>query len=214
MPDGQSGAVLRAGDTPGMSNSLPPRIPVPAEKLFPRYRIHSLIRYLGFLHTAILPLTSKAGDMIYGQYSDDIEYAAQCLREGLGYTPVLLYRGILVDRHDIDSQGCLVPIPHIRYLSFSERREVAEYFADPDSPMSGLLIRHRPLARGYLIQYTPAADEVLFSWRWVEALNLNAIGNHLSRVQPTSGEWDPMLVSSQREVIIRQTGRHFSLEPF
>jgi hypothetical protein len=51
-------------------------------------------------------------------------------------------------------------------VSFSEDRDVACWFADPDSVMSSFVKQHRPRVTGWIMEYEPKLAQILFHYTW------------------------------------------------
>jgi hypothetical protein len=76
-----------------------------------------------------------------------------------------LYRGILLEEESLLSQGTkLKPLNYIQTISFTEDKNVALTFADTKSEISSFVMFARPKSVGYLIEYTPWENEILFDY--------------------------------------------------
>lgn len=161
--------------------------------------------YFNFIARALVPLQSGDADAFYSEYEESVNRVAKALRAQLGCPGQIIYRGILLEGFSSATRlGRLIPIEHIRYLSFSESPEVAKRFADPADSMAFSFRLTGKRVTGYLMEYQPPPEEVLFHWRWAESLHLSDLGipyyNHET-------------VLEQKEVIIRQNGKEFPLKP-
>jgi hypothetical protein len=76
-----------------------------------------------------------------------------------------LYRGLLLNPEESEDR-IIEQDPHLTYVSFSENRDVACWFADPDSTMSGLVKEIRPDVEGWVMEYTPKLSDILFHYSW------------------------------------------------
>lgn len=83
------------------------------------------------------------------------EVAAELLK---GFNPTMLYRGIIV-REKINE---LPPHENFTYLSFSEDKDIAASFADPSPNGFGSAFHLGDY--GYVIEYTPKVEEVLWHY--------------------------------------------------
>lgn len=92
-------------------------------------------------------------------------YAERLLRK-INYEPRPVVRGVIL-REQIN--GKLDPHPRQTYLSFTEDMTIAERFADINHWMS-FILRNNGYKYGYIIEYTPAIDEVLFHHSFVDIL--------------------------------------------
>lgn len=158
--------------------------------------------YLNFLVKVVMP-TGNSADHFYFKYREAIDATATALRNLLGVSEHTLYRGLLLDPADAED-GVISPVSRIAYMSFSDDVNVARKFADINDPMSAYVKMLNPHYRGYLISYAAPRDEILFHHAWADPLRLHQLG--------VPG-WDAVLVRSQKEVIVRQTGLHFLATP-
>jgi hypothetical protein len=145
-------------------------------------------------------LAGKNADSYFRDYEVEIREFAKALQTVLKPEACDIYRGILLDPLDC-TDGLLKPLDHKTFLSFSERKEVAEYFADVYDPMSPSMKKQNPNYRGYVIAHRAQPEEILFHWKWTKELGLH-------RYISTD------TVSRQAEVILFQGPRAFRLLPF
>ena len=150
--------------------------------------------YLNFVLNA---LTGHNPDEYFRTYEKEILYVQRQLLTRFSPKARILYRGVLA----APNLERLLPLDHITYLSFTEDLEVAETFADPNSPMADFVKLKFPDFVGYLIEHVPQADEVLFHYDWADFLSLSLY-------------LDDSILKEQKEVIIKQTGIVFELIPF
>lgn len=87
--------------------------------------------------------------------------AARLLR---GYKPQLLYRGVIMRESGLTE---LQPSIDFTYLSFSEDKNVAKVFADPEHHMA-VELRAVGKCYGYMTEYTPKIEEILFHYVFLE----------------------------------------------
>jgi hypothetical protein len=157
----------------------------------------------------------RDADESYRRKPDAILRVASILRDALlpriwSSPRHTVYRGLRLE--DPNLHGCSLP-PHPVYstlptLSFSERTEVAAYFADsgplgmPAASMTG-----RPTLpdHGYVGTATIFADDVLFHWRYALAMPWLTCGS------PDDLE----TIVWQRELVVRNhEGLHVQVEAF
>ena len=155
--------------------------------------------YLNFILNALRASTS-AVDAYYLEHKSSIEAYASLLNEKYPCPVTSLYRGILLEE-DID---LLPPLDHIQFLSFSEDRNVAYNFADIDSDISQFMKAQSPNAKGYVIEYTPEKDEILFHHSWVDCLGLDWY-LHKASID---------LLREQKEVTLKQSMKEFKLKRY
>jgi hypothetical protein len=143
----------------------------------------------------------EAADEMLRRYGHEILPVALRATRGVRL-PATLYRGILLEPNEVKSDK-VERDPRLTFVSFSEDREVACWFADTRSIMSGYVKETRPHVDGYLIEYAPSQNQVLFS----------ATGQpELCKLLCTAAEMHPHIdasqlrwnVMTQKEVILKQ----------
>lgn len=107
-----------------------------------------------------------AADRYLRENLDEIREYAGILLHKIGYEPRPIHRGIILEEK-ID--GKLQPHNGFSYLSFTEDMAIAERFANIDHWMS-FILRANGYKYGYMIEYTPALDEILFHHSFVDLL--------------------------------------------
>lgn len=157
--------------------------------------------YVEFVYRALVPCGGV--DQFFAQNRAAIDRAAVVFRELFEFKSQPLYRGILLDPVDAET-GKLAPVHKVRYLSFSESKNVALEFADINERISRFIRQRTPHFRGYLICYTPDVNEVLFHHSWADRLGFHKL---------PLPNWDSGVVREQREVLLRQEGRIFDVVP-
>jgi hypothetical protein len=147
--------------------------------------------YINFALNAILGRLADA-DAIMSAFGESVRRAAGDFLLPR-WTP--LYRGMM-----LDPETPLRPWP-IRFISWSEDRDVARWFASPRSSISGPLAESNPRLRGYLLSLSAPRARVLFHHAWVRPERFAA----LALLNPMMGmdaarqiEWS---LRTQREVI-------------
>jgi hypothetical protein len=154
--------------------------------------------YLNFALHAILGRLSEA-DALMSLAGDEIRAVADRLAAQHPIASGPLYRGMLLDPDEPFAAD-----PKLTFLSWSEDRDVALWFACPRSVVSEPLAATNPKLRGYLVEL-PARSQtprVLFHYGWTRALGGLAA---LARVHPLMGEEGRRQIEwslrTQREVI-------------
>lgn len=152
--------------------------------------------YLNFALHAILGRLSEA-DALMCIAGDEIWAVADHLKTQYPITPMPLYRGML-----LDPDKTYAADPKLTFLSWSEDRDVALWFACPRSAVSEPLAATNAKLRGYLVELTTFKSRVLFHHSWTGALGGLAA---LALAHPLMGaegrrqiEWS---LRTQREVI-------------
>jgi hypothetical protein len=121
--------------------------------------------YLSWSLCAVLGRLGEA-DYLIQAFPSAIRHVASFLKERHPFEPKPLYRGVLLDpsksRND-DGSG-------YPFVSWSEDRDVARWFAEPRSYISEPFRAIYPEARGYLLTMpNPLASRVLFHHSWRHA---------------------------------------------
>lgn len=161
--------------------------------------------YLNFVLHAVLGKLSEA-DALMSMVGNQIRSAADRIGAHHPVPPAPLYRGVL-----LEPGKPYVPNTRLTFLSWSEDRDVARWFACPRSAVSEPLAASNPRLRGHLIELAAAPPQLLFHYSWVP--NLQALSS-LALMHPLMGaegkrqiEWS---LKTQREVI---TGPVETLSP-
>lgn len=108
-------------------------------------------------------------DAMLREYRAAIHEGAAAMRDRSPPVPERLYRGVLLQPAAC-AGGCVAPIPHVQSLSFSRSRDVAAWFADPHSVISGQVLEDRPDSAGYLIEHQPEPASILWHHAWRHAV--------------------------------------------
>jgi hypothetical protein len=116
-------------------------------------------RYVNFVLYAVLGRMAEADGMMR-RYSASIERVAARFAERFPVAPAPIYRGMLLDPSEP-----LQLDPRLTFLSWSEDRDVACWFASPDSVISAPLTMCKPTLRGALLTL-PEPHRVLFHHTW------------------------------------------------
>ena len=153
--------------------------------------------YLNFALHAILGRLSEA-DALMSIAGDAIRSVADHLATQYPIERRPLYRGML-----LDPDTSYASDPKLTFLSWSEDRDVALWFACSRSAVSEPLAATNPKLRGYLVELPAPASRVLFHHEWATDL-LRGLAT-LALAHPLMGaegrrqiEWS---LRTQREVI-------------
>ena len=153
--------------------------------------------YLNFALHAILGRLGEA-DALMSMAGDEIRSVADHLSTRYPIAGKPLYRGML-----LDPDTTYVSDPKLTFLSWSEDRDVALWFACPRSVVSEPLAATNPNLRGYLVELPAPTARVLFHHEWANDL-LRGLAT-LALAHPLMGaegrrqiEWS---LRTQREVI-------------
>ena len=138
--------------------------------------------YLNFALHAILGRLGEA-DALMSIASDEIRAVADRLAALHPITTQPLYRGML-----LDPDKTFAADPKLTFLSWSEDRDVALWFACPRSVVSEPLAATNPKLRGYLVDLTAPQSRVLFHHGWTRARGGLGALPALARTHPLMGE--------------------------
>jgi hypothetical protein len=165
-------------------------VSVPTDiNLYINFALHAVLGKLGEADT----IMRFAGDAIR-RIADDL--GAECNRQ-FPTEPAPLFRGMLLDPNEPFRAD-----PDLTFLSWSEDRNVALWFACPRSVVSEPIMERKPHLRGHVAQINAPRSRVLFHHSWASALGGLAC---FALVHPLMGlegkrqiEWS---LRTQREVI-------------
>lgn len=168
----------------------------------------NLAIYFNWSCNALMPINSGAADIYLVRNKYVIEKTARELLQSIGYTPQKLYRGIILR----EPATAIQPDNRYQYISFTTDIKVAEHFADVNGFGSNLVNVAEQLGEyGYVIEYTPTPEEILFHYKlfellpYAEAFELIGIDG--------KGEVDSLM--KQKEIMIRQPGKPLTnIKPF
>ncbi len=167
----------------------------------PRWTIQQLTGhlriYFNWSANALFPINGPAADVFLKANKQTILQEAQKLLQQIEYHPGPIYRGIL-----LKTQLAAIP-PHdrLQYLSFSTDRSFAEYAADINGFGAGLIDLAGRLGRhGYVIEYTPKVQEVLFHYDFLSILPYAEAFSLLGM----DGHQEVDSLRQQREIMILQ----------
>lgn len=147
-------------------------------------------------------------DQLLRLYHEEIYATADAMRRQFGpATLPKLYRGLVVDAQDVDGE-VLKPQLDVEFVSFSEKRDCAEWFADPRSIMNEYMLEHKPLARGYLIEHQAKPEDVLYHWSWAHkpvggGVTLAFAARMHPQIDVSQFMWNN---STQHEVLVKPVG--------
>lgn len=122
--------------------------------------------YISFILYAILGKMAEA-DNLMKQHQRAIYTAAVKLQNFNPPNLRKIYRGLLIEPENMGQPGNIISRnPDVEFVSFSEDKDVACWFADTESLISFVAKMQRPDVEGWMIEYTPKMDEILFYWKW------------------------------------------------
>src|SRR5579884_515040 len=123
--------------------------------------------YNGYVNWALYAILGRMGeaDGIMQEYGSDIREVVRQLQRRHAPMMRTIYRGVLVEPEEL-VDGKLPPDPRLTFVSFSEDRDVACWFADPESFVSGFVKQQRPRVQGFVIEHKPKLEDILFHYSW------------------------------------------------
>lgn len=136
-----------------------------------RHGAELINHYVTFVLYAVLGRMAEA-DSLMRAHGNKIRQYAEYLRRTRPVRPQRLFRGVLVDPTAVED-GFIDPDSQLTFISWSEDRDVACWFADTQSIISSFVKGRRPRVRGYIVIATESkAPTVLFHWSWASDFNL------------------------------------------
>jgi hypothetical protein len=115
--------------------------------------------YINFALYAVLGKMGEA-DLIMRRHGEQVRHVARFLTKECPVPERAVYRGML-----LDPERTYTLDPSFTFVSWSEDRDVAVWFADRHSSISEPFALAYPEARGYLAEL-PAPREILFHHSW------------------------------------------------
>ncbi len=152
--------------------------------------------YVNFALHAILGKLSEA-DTLMNVAGSSIRTVADRIAARWPITPLPIFRGML-----LDPSRPYTADPKLTFLSWSEDRDVALWFACPRSAVSEPLAQMKPDLRGHVADLPAPRSRVLFHHSWAHAFGDLAAFARAHPLMGTEGqrqiEWS---LRTQREVI-------------
>lgn len=121
-------------------------------------------QYITWVLYAVLGRMAEADDVM-NKHGSGIRAVARHLQKTRPPKVRMLYRGLLLEPEEVE-EGVIGQDPRLTFVSFSESRDVACWFADPESVMSGFVREHRPDVEGWVMEHKPKLSDILFHHRW------------------------------------------------
>jgi hypothetical protein len=123
--------------------------------------------YNAYINWVLYAVVGNMGgaDNLMRQSGSGIRSVARHLQKTRKPRLKTVYRGLLLDPEESES-GIIHQDPRLTFVSFSEDRDVACWFADPTSVMSSFVKEHRPRVEGWLMELKPKLSDVLFHHSW------------------------------------------------
>ena len=176
--------------------------------------------YNGYVNWALYAILGRTGeaDGIMEEYGPDIYDTVRYFQTNRPPTLRTLYRGVLIEP-EVVAAGTLPPEPRVTFVSFSEDKNVACWFADPTSYVSKFVRQQRSRVEGFVIEYKPKLEDVLFHYSWGLAFPLpdgrKAPLSVFARMHPdidvTQFDWN---LRTQKEVIVKPITQSLPVKPF
>lgn len=153
---------------------------------------------------ALVPYQPGLADRVLETNKAEICRTAAELLELIDYTPGKIYRGIVMEA----PQTAIIPHKNFKYLSFTEDLSIASHFADPINGFGqGIIDIKTQLGEyGYIIEHTPAVDDVLFHWKFLNILPYKQAFNAMG----LDGDAEMKGLLKQKEITILQPSFSFT----
>lgn len=130
-----------------------------------------------------------------------------------------LYRGLLLEPEQVE-EGLINQDPDVTFVSFSEDRDVACWFADPSSTMSSFVKMQRPDVEGWIMEYLPKLSDILFHHTWNPILIPGRGELYLQQAATMHRDIIPVAdqlawnLETQSEVIVKPLGSGTAVEAY
>ena len=175
---------------------------IPAPQDFWLYKIFIFLAITGKVQDA---------DQFLGEYRRVVENVASYLRKQIPVKEQILYRGMLIPPSDV-SVSRMAQDYGTGFVSFSADLEAACWFADSQVNLAGVVMEEKPDAEGWIGEYTPKNNEILFHYSWFDFL-LGPPGENIYQVALniiSMNGWSQHLIAEfkfhiehQKEVILK-----------
>lgn len=172
--------------------------------------------YMLFVVMGIQGLMKEA-DMFYQQFKAVIDDRAASYRKKLPTPLGTLYRGLIVDPK-IAEKGFHKDNYDVSFISFSREVDVACMFAHTDGFMGAMMMQFKPGAKGYIAEYQPKKDEILFHHSWYYKLPFTQNLDNINRQLIANGIFTDLKqfvwnIKTQKEVMIYPTTETLHASP-
>jgi hypothetical protein len=208
-------AAIKVGTKLAESMGIEVDLPREHRQNPPPYTEEEYTVYISWVLYAVLG-ELPAADFLMQKHGGLIRTMASKLRRILGVSKQPIYRGMLLDYSELYSDNTVAANAGYTFMSFSEDKGVACWFADRDAKISRVVAAMRPEAVGWITQ-AAQDDEVLFHWRWAEKfprpdgrgiIPLWELAKAHPDIDPMQFKWN---VQTQKEVIVRNAGKPLKL---
>ena len=112
----------------------------------------------------------KESDKLMRRKGNIIREVASYLRGRFPIEIKQLYRGLLIPTAEVPADRIARPYGGVKSVSFTEDLQVACWFASTQAIMADKVREEKPTATGWVGEYLPTADKILFHYSWVEPL--------------------------------------------
>jgi hypothetical protein len=171
--------------------------------------------YLNWIVYAVVGDMSSA-DSLLRKNGAAIRSVARHLQQTKKPKIQTLYRGLLLEPEAVEERA-IDQDPHVTFVSFSEDRDVACWFADPKSEMSSYVKKIRPRVEGWIMEYKPRLSDILFHYSWNplvfagRSIHLEHAAGMNPTVPADQFAWN---LRTQREVIVEPLRRGTAVEAY
>lgn len=174
--------------------------------------------YTNWVLYAVLGKMREA-DSLMGAYGKHVRGMAKKLVKHLGVPARPVYRGLLIEQQSVPADRLVGALEGNTFVSFSEDKEVACWFAMRDSFVSEFVAQMRPGVVGWIAETWPDKKDVLYHWSWAErfpspngvgAIPLWSFARMHPDMIPSQVEWN---MRTQKEVILKPSKKPLKVAP-
>ncbi len=166
-----------------------------------------LRHYFIWSANALMPTNPQAADKFLKTHKTIIHKTAQRLLTQTDCRSTTIYRGIILREPATE----IKPHAMMQYLSFSTDRKIAEHFANVNGFGSDFFDVSKQLGEhGYVIEYTPKIEEILFHYSLLDVLPYAELFNQIG----VDGQREVNGLREQKEVMILQPEFPLSLNKY
>lgn len=174
--------------------------------------------YLQWVLFAVYGMLGYADGMIR-EHGDSIRRVAAWLRATMPVKPGTVYRGLLLDPSLLRASDGLVDVdPNYTFLSYTEDKNVACWFADRESTISKSVADRYADASGYIAKRRPRQADILFHYSWGLGFPLAGRRIPLWVIATQDPRMDPRQIEqwlkTQQEVILEPVTKPYAVTPF
>lgn len=142
------------------------------EKMDDQEKRQSILIYWQFMKYALTGQGHRQIDATFNRYRRNLLAVAEQMVKQYGpQAGGRVYRGIMLFPEEVRS-GKVQHDPDLNFVSFTEDKEIAVAFGDPQNGINSEVVRMYPKKQGYLITADYRPDALIFHWNWVWAARM------------------------------------------